>query len=92
MGDEKSKQQAESKQYSFTPSLATSSPPNSVFATAVSRPGTSQIMSPGHSIPTGLANLDKSETIPEIQMPSMASFDPNFFPLKEVSSYSSILC
>jgi hypothetical protein len=25
-----------------------------------------------------MANLDKSETIPEIQMPSMASLDPNF--------------
>jgi hypothetical protein len=25
-----------------------------------------------------MANLEKSETIPEIQMPSMASLDPNF--------------
>lgn len=43
-----------------------------------SRPGTGQHMSPGHALPTGMANLEKSETIPEIQMPSMASLDPNF--------------
>jgi hypothetical protein len=35
-------------------------------------------MSPGHALPTGMANLEKSETMPEIQMPSMASLDPNF--------------
>ena len=33
-------------------------------------------MSPGHCLPTGMANLEKSETMPEIQMPSMATLDP----------------
>jgi hypothetical protein len=33
-------------------------------------------MSPGHCLPTGMPNLEKSETMPEIQMPSMATLDP----------------
>jgi hypothetical protein len=81
--DEKSKQHVESKQYSFTPSYGAIVPPSpstsglSGFGIP-SRPGTGQHMSPGHALPTGMANLEKSETMPEIQMPSMASLDPNF--------------
>ena len=47
-------------------------------------------MSPGHCLPTGLANLDKSENIPEIQMPSMAALDPHFLGSGDQPYYSSI--
>ena len=33
-------------------------------------------MSPGHALPTGMANMDRSDMMPEIQMPSMATLDP----------------
>lgn len=46
-------------------------------------------MSPGHCLPTGLANLEKSETIPEIQMPSMAVLDPHFLGSGDQPYYSS---
>jgi len=48
-------------------------------------------MSPGHCLPTGLANLDKSETIPEIQMPSMAALDPHFLGSGDQAYYTSIV-
>src|ERR1700736_5972276 len=78
--DEKSKQQVESKQYSFNPSYGGNpvSPTNSVLSgfNIPTRPGTDQHMSPAHCLPTGMPNLEKSELIPEIQMPHMAALDP----------------
>lgn len=77
--DEKSKQHTESKQYSQSYGQnAPGSPSASAHSgyNLSSRPATSQLMSPGHCLPTGMANLDKSETMPEIQMPSMATLDP----------------
>ena len=56
-----------------------------------SRPATSQHVSPAHCLPTGMANLEKPETIPEIQMPSMASLDPLFLGSGEQGYYSSEL-
>jgi hypothetical protein len=55
-----------------------------------SRPGTSQHMSPARALPTGLANLEKPEHIPEIQMPLMASFDPTSTSAREQAYYTSI--
>lgn len=46
-------------------------------------------MSPGHCLPTGMASLEKSEHIPEIQMPSMAALDPHFL-RGEQDGYTSI--
>ena len=80
MVDEKAKQQVDSKQYSLSPShgvTVPTSPSTSVFF-GPSLPGTSQHMSPVHCLPTGLANAEKPETIPEIQMPSMAALDPYY--------------
>lgn len=54
-----------------------------------SRPGTSQHMSPARCLPTGLANLERTETMPEIQMPSMAAFDPNSAASKDQSYFTS---
>jgi len=34
-------------------------------------------MSPGHALPTGMPSLEKSEHIPDIQMPLMAALDPH---------------
>jgi len=84
--DEKSKQHVDSKQYSSYPSQQTQnivpiSPSNSMIKSPVhfpTRPVSSQHMSPGHCLPTGMASLEKSEHIPEIQMPSMAALDPHF--------------
>ena len=78
--DEKLKQQVESKQV-YNPSYAHTvpeSPSNSIHSVLnlPSRPVTAHHMSPGHALPTGMANMEKSEMIPEIQMPSMATFDP----------------
>jgi hypothetical protein len=53
-----------------------SSPSNSVHSGFnVSRPGHP---SPAHCLPTGMPNLEKLESVPEIQMPHMASLDPHF--------------
>lgn len=72
-------------------SLALGSPTSAVFNAPSSRPQTAQHMSPNHSLPTGMANLEKSEMIPEIQMPSMASFDP-FSRGAQQSYYTSTPC
>jgi hypothetical protein len=74
--DEKSKQHTEERRYSQ--SYAPGSPSVSAYSgiNPSSQPATSSIMSPGHSLPTGMPNLEKPETIPEIQMPSMATLDP----------------
>lgn len=96
MVDEKSKQHVESKQYSFTPSFGANLPA-SPSASAISgfnfpsRPTTSQHMSPGYCLPTGLPHLEKSETMPEIQMPSMASLDPHFLGSGDQPFYTSTL-
>jgi hypothetical protein len=93
--DEKSKMHVDTKQYSVTQGhkdkeqAVPSSPSNSMHsANLPSRPQTSQHMSPGHALPTGMANLEKSEHIPEIQMPSLATLDP-FYRLAE-HDYASI--
>ena len=78
--DEKSKQLVESKQIynQGYGQNAPGSPSNSMHSVLnfPSRPATSHHMSPEHAFPTGMANMDKSETMPEIQMPSMACLDP----------------
>ena len=78
--DEKLKQQVESKQYSLNTSLGANVPgsPSNSMHSGHNFPSTGSHMSPSHCLPTGMANLEKSETMPEIQMPSMASIDPNF--------------
>src|SRR5215471_2327313 len=78
--DEKSKQQVDSKQTYVTSYAPIESPSNSMFSVLnlPSRPVTGHHMSPGRSLPTGMANTDKSEVMPEIQMPSMATMDPFF--------------
>jgi len=47
-------------------------------------------MSPSRALPTGLANLEKPEYIPEIQMPLMANFNPSSVIAKEQAYYTSI--
>jgi hypothetical protein len=90
--DEKSKQHAESKQAYF-PLYGTvpESPSNSMHSllNLTSRPVTGHHMSPGHALPTGMANMERSETMPEIQMPSMATLDP-FFKGTTEQDYASI--
>jgi hypothetical protein len=84
--DEKSKMHVDTKQYSVTQGhkekeqTVPSSPSNSMHSVInlPSRPQTSQHMSPGHALPTGMANLEKSEHMPEIQMPSLATLDPYY--------------
>lgn len=90
--DEKSKQLAESKQ-AYIPSYGPiESPSNSMPSVfnLPSRPVTGHHMSPGHALPTGMANMDRSDMIPEIQMPSMATLDP-FFRGSTEQDYSSII-
>ena len=89
--DEKSKQQVESKQV-YVPLIGPESPSNSMHSVLnlPSRPVTGHHMSPGHALPTGMANLERSETIPEIQMPSMATLDPFFMGITEQDYISMI--
>ena len=94
MADEKSKQQVESKQV-YVPSYgptAPGSPSNSMHSilNLSPRPVTGHHMSPGHALPTGMANMERSETMPEIQMPSMATLDP-FFSGTTEQDYTSII-